>query len=153
MAFMPYDPFRTLDRLREEMSKLLEGRAPALPAERELSTAFTSAWIPPVDIKEEPDRFVIYMDVPGVDPKDIDISMEEGVLTIKGQRPEESEEEQAKYSRMERPRGTFQRRFTLPDTADAEKISARIKHGVLALVIPKHEKVQPRKITVEAVEE
>ncbi|RMD69391.1 MAG: Hsp20/alpha crystallin family protein [Gammaproteobacteria bacterium] len=153
MAFMPYDPFRTLEQLREEMSKLFEGRAPAVPAERELSSAFTSEWIPLVDIKEEPDRFIVYMDVPGVNPKDIEISMEEGVLTIKGQRPVESEEEQAKYTRMERPRGAFQRRFTLPDTADAEKISARVKNGVLELVIPKHEKVQPRKITVEAVEE
>jgi HSP20 family protein len=92
---------------------------------------------------------VLLADIPGVDPKDIEITMEKGILCIKGERRTESREELEGFKRIERARGTFYRRFSLPDSADAERISARGRDGVLEVVIPKQEKVQPRRITVE----
>jgi HSP20 family protein len=150
MALMPYDPFRMLDQVREEMNKVFESRLAR--AGSDVSNVVTSEWVPAVDVKEEPNRFVILADIPGVDPKDVEITMENGVLTIKGERAEEAQEEREGYTRMERVRGTFYRRFTLPDTAESERISAKTRNGVLELVIPKHERVQPRKISVATTE-
>ena len=93
---------------------------------------------------------MIHADIPGVDPKDIDVHMENGILTIKGERQSETKEEREGYKRVERVRGSFYRRFSLPDTADAEAISAKSQHGVLEVVIPKQQKVQPRRIQVES---
>ncbi len=107
-----------------------------------------SDWVPAVDIKEDDKQFTIIADIPGVDPKDIDVHMENGVLTISGEKYAEKEEEAKGYKRTERVKGSFLRRFTLPDTADADKIQAHSEHGVLKVIIPKHEKVQPRKIEV-----
>jgi HSP20 family protein len=132
------------------MNKVFESRLAR--AGSDVSNVVTSEWVPAVDVKEEPNRFLILADIPGVDPKDLEITMENGVLTIKGERAEEAQEEREGYTRMERVRGTFYRRFTLPDTAESERISAKTKNGVLELVIPKHERVQPRKISVSATE-
>jgi HSP20 family protein len=118
--------------------------------DEETGSLTTSDWVPAVDIKEENDSFVIHADLPGVDPKDIEITMEKGVLTLKGQRASESKEETEKYKRVERVRGTFLRRFSLPDTVDAEKITAKTKDGVLELTVPKGQTAQPRKIAVES---
>ncbi|HKS93520.1 MAG TPA: Hsp20/alpha crystallin family protein, partial [Gammaproteobacteria bacterium] len=109
-----------------------------------------SDWIPAVDIKEEDQRFLIHADVPGVDPKDIEITMEDGILTLKGERKGETREERDGYRRVERVSGQFFRRFTLPDTADAEGVSAKGVNGVLEISIPKQPKAQPRRITVKA---
>ncbi|MFB3101211.1 MAG: Hsp20/alpha crystallin family protein, partial [Gammaproteobacteria bacterium] len=114
------------------------------------SNVVTSRWRPAVDIKEEEDRFVIYADLPGIDPKDIEITMDQGVLTLKGERSEETKEEREGYRRVERVSGSFYRRFSLPDTADSERIEAKGKNGVLEITLPKHEKVQARKITVKS---
>lgn len=116
----------------------------------EESNIVTSHWMPSVDIKEEDDKFLIYADVPGVDPKDIDVTMENGILTIKGERESESREEKGGYKRVERSKGSFYRRFSLPDSADADNINAKSNNGVLEITIPKHEVVIPRKITVKS---
>ena len=145
MALTPYDPFALINQLHKEMNRLFDARLVGESAEQ--SAAATSDWVPLVDIREEQDRFVIEADVPGVDPKDIEVTMENGVLTIRGQRPEPAEG--ARYKRRERPFGTFYRRFMLPDTADAEAVSATGRHGVLQVVIPKRRQAQPRRITVE----
>lgn len=144
MALTRYEPWSLLDDLHKELNRLFEARVGAGEPEA------TSDWIPAVDIKDEQDKFVIHADVPGVDPKDIEITMENGVLAIKGQRETETKEEREGYRRVERARGTFYRRFSLPDTADADKITAKSRNGVLEIVIPKHERVQPRKIAVES---
>ena len=113
------------------------------------SCVTTAAWSPAVDIKEGEDAYVLSADMPGVDPKDIEVNMEKGILTIKGERSTEAAQERARYSRVERVSGSFYRRFSLPDTADAEKISAKSSNGVLEVLIPKQEKVKPRRITVQ----
>jgi len=148
MTVVRYEPWNLYQQLQNEINRVLESSLQA-SGDEDNSRVVTSRWTPAVDIKEDKDSFVLIADLPGVDPKDIDITMEKGVLTIKGERPDESEEARAGYKRVERARGTFYRRFSLPDTADAERISAKGNNGVLAIVIPKQEKLQPRKITVE----
>jgi HSP20 family protein len=112
------------------------------------SNGAASVWTPRVDVKEEDKRFVILADIPGVDPKDIDVSMDKGVLTIRGERKQESTDSNGKSTRVERIQGAFQRSFTLPDSADAEGVSASGKHGVLEISIPKKAETTPRKISV-----
>lgn len=145
MNIIRYEPWGLMNRLHNELNQLFDSRL----GDGESAVAATD-WVPAVDIKEEKDRFVLRADIPGVDPKDIEITMEDGVLTIRGERKEEIKDEKDGYRRVERVRGSFFRRFVLPDTADAEGISARGNNGVLEIVIPKQAKVQPRRITVKA---
>lgn len=114
----------------------------------EESNVVTSHWMPEVDIREEPDCFLIVADVAGVEPNAIEVSMAEGMLTLKGERPAPGEEERRGYRRAERPRGTFHRRFSLPDTADADRIAANSRNGVLTISIPKRDPATPRRIEV-----
>lgn len=109
-------------------------------------------WIPSVDIMEESDKFQLVIDVPGVNPQDVEISMENNVLTIKGSRDEVHSEEKGNYHRVERLKGSFYRRFNLPDTADADAITANAKLGVLKITIGKKKAQQVRKIKIEASE-
>ena len=112
------------------------------------SSVVTSQWTPRVDIKEEAGRFVILADIPGVDPKDIDISMDKGILTIKGERRTEKTEETERFSRVERSHGLFHRRFALPDSANPDNITASGRNGVLEISIPKRPETTPRRIQV-----
>lgn len=130
-----------MDQLRRELE---QGTSQA--AGNEGVTA--ADWVPAVDIRELDDAFTITADLPGVLPKDIEVSTENGALVIKGTRDTSKREEREGYKRIERVHGTFFRRFTLPDTADVEKIQAKSEHGVLEVRIPKHERLQPRKINV-----
>lgn len=136
------DPWDTMREFRGELDRVFSGNATPY-----MDTA--SDWVPSVDIKEGKEAYEVSADVPGVDPKDIDVSLEDGVLTVKGERKAESKDEGDGYTRTERVYGSFYRRFTLPDTADADNISAKTEHGVLKLRIPKKEKLLPKKITVE----
>jgi len=145
MTLRHYEPWSLLSQANA-LSKLFDERF--ANEEGESGHVVASDWVPAVDIKVEQDRYVILADLPGVDPKTIDITMENGVLTLRGERASESEEARAGYKRVERVRGTFYRRFTLPDSVDTESITARGNNGVLEIVIPKHEKVQPRRIAV-----
>ncbi len=146
MALVRYEPWSMLNQIRREMDQMLETANEG----GESSAIATSDWIPAVDIKETKDAFILHADVPGVDPKDVDVHMENGILTIKGERESEKKDEREGYKRVERQYGSFYRRFSLPDTADAEKISAKSKNGVVEITIPKKEAVQPRKISVES---
>jgi len=148
MNVVRYEPWGLLRRFQDDVNQLFGESRTGLAGEGDQSSIVTSNWTPAVDIKEEDERFVLEADIPGVDPKDIEVTMDNGVLTIKGERKHESEEEANGYKRIERSYGTFYRRFSLPDSADAERVSAKGKDGVLEVSIPKLEKVQPRKITV-----
>ena len=137
------DPMRALlDRFFEGslLSNGLDGN--------DESAVVTSQWMPRVDIREEPKQFVLYADIPGVDPKDIEVQMDKGLLTIKGERSAESTTETERYSRVERTHGVFHRRFALPDSADPDGITATGSHGVLRIVIPKRPESTPRRIQV-----
>jgi len=145
MNMIQYEPLGALRTLRDDVNRLLTG---ALDGE-DGSSVVTSRWAPAVDIKEEDERFVIHADIPGVDPKNIEVTLDNGVLTIRGERRLESKQEgDHGYRRVERLHGTFYRRFSLPDTADPEKVQAKGKHGVLEVVIPKQAAVQPKRIQV-----
>ncbi len=114
------------------------------------SAVATAQWVPRVDLKEESGRFVIYADLPGIDPKDIEVQMDKGILSIKGERSSESTTETERFSRVERRYGSFHRRFALPDSADPEGITASGRNGVLEIVIPKRPETTPRRIQVDA---
>ena len=147
-----HDPWGAMRQFRNEMNRAFG--AGALAGNDDSSNVVTSGWTPAVDIEEKDDRFVIRADVPGVDPKNIEVTMDKGILTVKGERSlDSSEENQAGYRRVERVYGSFYRRFSLPDTADAEGISAASNHGVLEVVIPKKAAVQPKRIQVAALSE
>ena len=102
-----------------------------------------------MDIREEENRYVLEADIPGVSSEDLDITLEDSVLTIKGERTVNSVENSEGYRRRERTHGSFVRQFTLPDTVNTEAISAAVVNGVLEIGIPKQAKPEPRKITVK----
>ena len=134
------DPVRQIfDRLFE--NSFLQGGS------KDESSVVTSQWIPLVDIKEEPDRFVLYADIPGVNPEDIEVQMDKGLLTIKGERTSDVEDSE-RFSRIERRHGSFHRRFALPDSADPDGITATGHNGVLQITIPKRPETTPRRIQV-----
>ncbi len=118
-------------------------------AESDQSNVVTSQWAPRVDIKEEDTRFVILADIPGVDPANIEIHMDKGILTIKGERSTFETDEGPRFTRVERSQGVFHRRFSLPDSADAEGITASGRNGVLEISIPKKPETTPRRIQVQ----
>lgn len=148
MAFTGYDPFALLTDVQREVNRLFNDRT-AEDGGADSSRVITGAWTPAVDIKEEAERFVVLADLPGVDPKDIEITTDQNVLSIKGERRLEGEGSAEKFRRVERPRGSFYRRFSLPDTADVEGIRASGRNGVLEIEIPKQQKLQPRRIAVQ----
>lgn len=117
MAITRYNPWNLPARVPNEFRDLFEKFFSE--EQQDQSNVVTSQWAPHVDIKEEPGRFVILADIPGVDPKDIEVHMEKGILSIKGERKSETKEENEKFTRVERSRGVFYRRFALPDSADA----------------------------------
>ncbi|HVI54932.1 MAG TPA: Hsp20/alpha crystallin family protein [Luteibacter sp.] len=114
------------------------------------AVAAQSAWAPRVDIREEDGRFLILADVPGVNLADIEIQMEKNVLSIKGERKAFASETEGKFSRVERATGAFKRSFTLPESANAEGITASGAHGVLEIAIPKKAESAPRRIEINA---
>jgi HSP20 family protein len=132
-----------LEQMRRDMDRIFANR------NGDESSSAVSEWTPAVDIQETDSQFLIQADIPGVDPKDIEVHMENGQLTIRGERESESKEEKEGYKRVERVSGSFYRRFTLPDTADAEKIAAKSKNGVLEITIPKKAAEQPRRISID----
>jgi len=116
------------------------------PEDADASSVVTSQWAPRVDIREDEQRFVILADIPGVDPAQIEVSMDKGILSIRGERGSDATD--GKLTRAERAHGAFHRRFALPDSADAEGIVANGRFGVLEIVIPKKAQSAPRRITI-----
>jgi HSP20 family protein len=117
-------------------------------------TGMTGPWCPVVDVHETEDALVMQAELPGIDPKDVDVSVENGVLTISGEKKQETEEgkEGAEYHIVERRYGRFERRFSLPRSVDATKVAADFSHGVLSVTMPKAETAKPRKIEVKVTE-
>jgi HSP20 family protein len=139
-----YEPWALHREFLNEFNRLLDRNG------ADDSTSATAEWAPAVDIEEHADKYVLHADVPGVDPNAIEITLEKGVLTLSGSREKAVEQSGIDSRRIERITGRFLRRFTLPESVDAENVKASGKHGVLQIVIPKREAAKPRKITVNS---
>ncbi|MGM0563066.1 MAG: Hsp20/alpha crystallin family protein [Pseudomonadota bacterium] len=145
MSLALYQPYDLVSQLNNEMSRLFNApRGDGGEAE-----ARNAQWRPAVDVRENSEGYSIVLDVPGVKPEDIEITVDDGELVIQGSREAADKSESETFCKVERISGTFYRRFRLPDTANAEAIAASSEHGVLTVHIPKQEKAQPRKIAVK----
>lgn len=143
-----FEPWSLMDVLHRDLDRIV-GRHFNL-ADSDDSGNSVADWVPAIDIVEEKDRFVLRADLPGVDPKDIDISMEKGLLRISGERHATKTESTDGMRRIERASGKFYRRFSLPETVDADGISATSSNGILEVTIPKQPQVEARRITIQA---
>lgn len=132
------DPFRDLRTVEDEFDRLM-GRA--------LSR---DTWMPALDVNESEDRFEVKVDLPGLEPNDVNVTFEDGMLTISGKRQFESEHEGETWHRVERGFGTFARSIRLPQTADTDRIEASFDKGVLTVTVPKTEQAKPKTIQVRA---
>ena len=145
MNITRYDPWRTMEDWRQEIDRAFH---PLLQRDDDTSRVVGGDWAPAVDIKEEDNRYVIRADIPGVKPENIEVTMENGVLTIRGERKFEETEEKENFRRIERSHGIFYRRFSLPDNTDAEAVQASGKDGVIEVIIQKTAEKQPKRIEV-----
>jgi HSP20 family protein len=145
MNITRFEPWTFVDLLHRDLDRLAANRGIARDEQNAVAD-----WVPAVDIVEEKDRFILRADVPGVNAADIDVSMDQGTLSISGERHAIAAGEDSGVQRIERATGRFLRRFTLPETANAEGIAARCHDGILEVSIPKAPEVQARRITVEA---
>jgi HSP20 family protein len=147
MDLIQWRPFREVSRLRNEMDRLWDdyfgpGRRALRPLEE--------AWLPAVDVSETGDKITVKAEIPGMEAKDIEISMVGDTLTLKGEKKAEREEKEENYHMVERSYGSFSRTMKLPATVDAEKVEATYKNGVLTVVLPKKEEVKPKAIEIKA---
>jgi len=142
-----WDPFRDLVRIEDELGRLFgrtfEWAEPMRPAAR-------GSWMPSMDVYETEDEIVAKLELPGIEPEDVEVSVEDSTLTVTGRREFSSEVKEEDYHRLERRYGSFTRAITLPQTADAEKVEARFDKGVLTVAVPKVEKAKPKKIEVKS---
>lgn len=134
------DPFRDLRAMEDDFDRLM-GRAFS-----------RDTWVPALDVKETSDRFEVTVDLPGLDPTDVNVTYEDGMLTVSGKRQFQEEEKGDTWHRIERGFGTFARSIRLPQTADPERIEASFDKGVLRISVPKSERAKPRTIEVRAQE-
>lgn len=142
-------PWSLMQQLHNELEHMFDSRLPRYAfASNGTDSAVSADWMPAVDVKEEEGRFVVRADLPGVNPEEINITTENGTLTLSGARETRTEKEEDGYRKLERVSGRFYRRFSLPDTANVEAIEATSNHGVLEISIPKQPEVQPRRINV-----
>jgi HSP20 family protein len=144
MAIERYQPTSLLQQFNNEINRMFTRDAGAFPA------LTGGQWAPAVDIRETEDAYLIEAEVPGIDPKDIEVTLDKGVLTLKGERHHDAEKEDGSARYVERSYGNFVRRFSLPDTADEDNIEAKAEHGVLKLKLAKKAESTPRRIEVQS---
>ncbi|MDX1562375.1 MAG: Hsp20/alpha crystallin family protein [Gammaproteobacteria bacterium] len=144
MALIRYEPFNLMARLQDDINRTFRDWA------GNDTSAATADWVPAADVDEYDDRFELFVDLPGVAAKDVEITLESGVLTLAGERRVEQRAEPVAHARRERGIGRFYRRFILPDTVDADNVKAKERDGVLEITIPKRAAAQPRRIKVAA---
>jgi len=147
MSQLIYSPFTALNQLHRELGRVFDDGA-AFPADD--NPLGRNAWVPQVDISEDEHRFLVTADLPGVNPKAVDVTVDGNILTIRGERATDSSASGAGYKRRERISGAFIRQFALPETVDGKSITARAANGVLEIKVPKGERHQPVNITVES---
>jgi HSP20 family protein len=139
----PLENFQTLRRLNTVLDEAFSN----WPFQQE-SGSITSSWYPACDVFEDKEAVKIVAELPGVKPEDVKLSLENNLLTIRGEKKQEAEERSERVHRYERSYGSFERAFVLPSTVDADKISAQYDNGVLTVVVPKAERARPREIPV-----
>jgi HSP20 family protein len=144
----PWNPFGEIEELQKRMAKWM-GLAPTRAAGNEKEMLTVCEWAPSVDITEDEKEFLVKADLPEVKKEDVKVTVENGVLTITGERKFEKEEKGKKYHRIERSYGNFLRSFTLPDTVEGAKVNAEFKDGVLKVHLPKTEKAKPKSVEVK----
>lgn len=131
----------------QRLNRILDEAFSGLPFP-EQGNVITSTWFAPTDVSEDQNTLRITMELPGVDPNDVRLSLENNILTIRGEKKQQAEENNERVHRFERTYGMFERTFALPNTVDPEKIEARYENGVLFVSIPKAERAKPREIRV-----
>ena len=145
MSIVKYDPFRELRSLQDDMTRLFTGVMPAHANREEITHG---AWAPSVDIYEDKERLVLEAELPGMNREDFEISVENNVITLKGERRFEKKTDGDNYHRVERSYGSFTRSFTLPQTVTAEGAAADFENGILRVSLPKRAETKARKIEV-----
>jgi HSP20 family protein len=141
-------PLDTITSLRR-LNSVLDEAFNAWPFQNQESGTFTSSWLPACDVFEDKDAVKIVAEVPGVRPEDVKISLENNLLSIRGEKKQQAEEKNERVHRYERSYGTFERTFSLPSTVDPDRIAANYEHGILKVSIPKAEQARPREIPVK----
>jgi HSP20 family protein len=147
-ALTRWDPFKEMEDLQSRFAKLF-GLTPARTGNGGKELMTVTEWAPSVDITEDDKEYLVKADLPEVKKEDVKVTVENGVLTIRGERKFEKEEKDKKYHRIERSYGNFLRSFTFPDGADGSKVNAEFKDGVLKVHLPKSEKAKPKSVEVK----
>ncbi len=150
MAIVRWEPFRDLMTVQERMNRIFDDafRGAAGRGQQEDDWALGGTWAPPVDIYEQDGNLVLKAELPGIDPKDVDVRVENNVLTLTGERKFENEVKREQYHRVERAYGRFSRSFTLPNVVDTANSKAEFKEGLLRVVMPKREEAKPKQISI-----
>ena len=138
-------PFQSLRRLGDALDEAFN----TWPFTQEEGAAITSSWYPACDVFEDRDAVKIVAEVPGVQPQDVKLTLENNLLTIRGEKKQEAEDRTERVHRYERSYGSFERAFSLPSTVDPERIRANYEQGILTVTLPKSERARPREIEVK----
>ena len=146
MAIVRWEPFRDLVTSQREFGRLFREAFSPMFGEAEVSTR---SWAPPVDIYETENDIVLKAELPGIDPKDVEVRVEDNTLYLKGERKYEKEVKEKNYHRVERSYGTFARSFSLPNSINADQVKAEYKDGMLTLTMPKREEAKPKTIKID----
>jgi HSP20 family protein len=147
-TMMRWDPFQDLRSAQDEMAQMSPMLAHALGLHTQQGSATATAWAPALDISERKDAYLVTVELPGLKPEDLDITMEDGLLTIQGERQFTQESSEQQFHRVERRYGAFRRSITLPAHVTAEGIQASFEDGVLQVLVPKMEEAKPKRIQV-----
>ena len=147
MAIVRWEPFRDLVSVQDRLNRIFD-EAFSGTGRSDNERALGGSWAPAVDIFEHEGDLVLKAELPGVDPKDVDVHVENNVLTLRGERKLESEVKREQYHRVERAYGSFSRSFTLPNVVDTDKIKAEYKDGVLRVTLPKREEAKAKQISL-----
>ncbi len=141
MALVRWSPFRELEEMQRNLSRILDDAS--------FGGTETGQWLPAVDIRETDDALLVEAELPGIDKKDVNVEVKDGVLTISGERKFEKDVKEENVHRIERSYGRFVRSFSLPTNVDTDKVEATMKDGVLSVRLPKKESAKPKAITVK----
>ncbi len=146
MTLVKWNPEREMNLLQRQVNRLFDDffGGPLVSGERNLT-----AWDPVVDIREDTDAYFVHAELPGVKKEEIRITMQDNLLTIRGEKKQELEKKESNYHRIERSFGSFERSFTLPATVKTDKVDANFADGVLTIVLPKTEEAKPREISLK----